>query len=79
LLRANVQADGKIEQVLMFVNGGHDALRFSFPSKNVQWYLLIDSAAEKSTTQAVQGPDIQVQGHSVMLFANRVPKELQDQ
>jgi glycogen operon protein len=74
--RASMGTDGRPEIVLMFVNGGHDAIRFSFPRSDMVWHLLIDSAAPETGYHTVHEPSFDVQGHSVVLFANRIPKAL---
>jgi hypothetical protein len=71
--RSGVRASGKVDSVLMFVNGGHDTLPFNFPQSSTRWYLLLDSADPKRTVQPVEQKSIEVQGHSVMLFGSRVP------
>jgi glycogen operon protein len=76
--RAALRANGKLDVVLMFVNGGHDALRFTFPAAHEQWFLLIDSADPEALPRPVQEPALEVQGHSAMLFANRIPREWRD-
>jgi len=60
----------------MFVNGAHEALSFSLPDPPRQWFLLLDSASGTAPRQAVLQPEMEVPGHSVMVFATRVPAEL---
>ena len=60
----------------MFVNGGPDALRFHFPPGEVLWHLLVDSADGETGARSIPADSIEVQGRSVMLFANRAPKAL---
>ncbi|HEY8101945.1 MAG TPA: glycogen debranching protein GlgX [Burkholderiaceae bacterium] len=74
--RASVRANGKIDTVMMFVNGGHDPLMFAFPRSQFKWHLLIDSAEPQVMAHPVQEKTIKVQGHSVMLFGNRIPAVL---
>ncbi|WP_136419119.1 glycogen debranching protein GlgX [Herbaspirillum sp. ST 5-3] len=71
--RAGVAVDGELELVLMFINGGPEPIRFSFPPGQVRWYLLIDSAVPGAEMRVVEEPAVEVQGHSAVLFANRVP------
>jgi len=74
--RASLRVDGQADAVLMFVNAGHDPIDFRFPQSSFQWHLLLDSAADETVTRAVSEDSMQVQGHSVVLFGNRVPREL---
>ena len=74
--RATARSSGKVDSVLMFVNGGHDPLLFTFPSSNIKWHLLIDSAELQKMAEPVREPAVTVQGHSVMLFGNRIPSKL---
>jgi glycogen operon protein len=71
--RSSMQRDGKIDSVLMFVNGGPEPLKFSPPGSEFKWHFLVDSADPKKAAQPLQEAEIEVQGHSVMLFANRIP------
>jgi glycogen operon protein len=71
--RAAAGPGGRPDVVLMFINGGPDALRFSFPSAHPAWHLLADSAVPERRAEPVDGADMEVAGRSVMLFANRVP------
>ncbi|MGZ5819101.1 MAG: glycogen debranching protein GlgX, partial [Burkholderiaceae bacterium] len=74
--RASVRTGDKIDVVLMFVNGGHDPLPFTFPKSDVKWHMLVDSAEPQKLPESVQESAVTVQGHSVMLFGNRIPAEL---
>jgi glycogen operon protein len=76
--RASIRPNGQLDVVLMFVNGGHDALAFRFPSSSITWNFLIDSATPESMPHRADGPTIDVQAHCVMLFANRIPQESAD-
>ncbi|MGV3655102.1 MAG: glycogen debranching protein GlgX [Noviherbaspirillum sp.] len=71
--RAGKDANGRIELVLMFINGGADPLRFSFPLPHPAWYLLADSADPEREAGLVRDAGMEVAGRSVMLFANRMP------
>jgi glycogen operon protein len=74
--RASAAADGRIDAVLMLVNGGHDPIGFTPPPPPGKWYLLIDSATGNGTTREVSETALDVPGHSVFVLANRVPKAL---
>jgi isoamylase len=74
--RASRNADGQVDIVLLFVNGAHDPLSFTFPAPPRQWFLLLDSASGTAPRQAVLQPEMEVPGHSVMVFATRVPADL---
>ena len=74
--RASRNAEDQVDIVLLFVNGAHDPLSFSFPAPPRQWFLLLDSASGTAPRQAVLQPEMEVPGHSVMVFATRVPAEL---
>ena len=74
--RASRNPDGQVDIVLMFVNGAHDTLSFSFPEPPRQWFLLLDSASGTAPRQAIIQPKMEVPGHSVLVFATRVPAEL---
>jgi glycogen operon protein len=62
--------------VLMFVNAGHDPISFRFPQPQRKWHLLLDSAVDETETREVTEDAFSVQGHSVAVFANRVPRSL---
>ncbi len=72
--RASVSAAGEVEMVLMFINGGHEAMRFGFPLPAVKWYLLVDSAVPGAEVRVVEEPAVEVQGRSVVVLANRRPR-----
>ncbi|SNS54376.1 glycogen operon protein [Noviherbaspirillum humi] len=74
--RAGIGPKGEVDKVLMFVNGWHEPLRFRFPAMNGGWYLLVDSSVGETEIRQVGEEAVEVQGHSVMLFASRVPKVL---
>jgi isoamylase len=74
--RASRHADDQVDIVLMFVNGANDPLSFTFPDPPRQWFLLLDSASGTAPRQAVLQPEMEVPGHSVMVFATRVPADL---
>ncbi|HYD63296.1 MAG TPA: glycogen debranching protein GlgX [Noviherbaspirillum sp.] len=78
--RASASPDGRIDVVLMLVNGGHDPISFTPPPPPGKWYLLIDSATGNGTIREVCGEvsetALDVPGHSIFVLANRVPKAL---
>ncbi|MDB5842247.1 MAG: glgX [Herminiimonas sp.] len=74
--RASRGQDGQPDVVLLFLNAGHDPIEFSFPPSDMTWHMLLDSAAPDRPGYKVEQPTVGVQGHSVMLFATRVPKEI---
>jgi isoamylase len=74
--RAAAGRDGEPDAVLLFINGGHEPLRFQFPDADRNWHQLLDSAARVQESRPVMEPVIKVQGHSAMLFATRIPREL---
>ena len=76
--RASIDAYGKADVVLMFVNAGHDPITFNFPMPRRRWYLLVDSAADETETRETTETALEVQGHSVAVFANRVPRALRN-
>jgi isoamylase len=71
--RAAVRDDGTTDCVLICVNAGHEQIEFAFPQSDMQWHLLLDSAADESSVRTIDEPVLQVQGHSLVLLANRVP------
>jgi glycogen operon protein len=75
--RASPGPDEQADVVLLFVNAGHDPIQFSFPQPQLQWHLLIDSAAPQTRSHSFEQPAVEVQGHSVMLFATRGAEEAQ--
>ncbi|HJV87629.1 MAG TPA: glycogen debranching protein GlgX [Noviherbaspirillum sp.] len=72
--RASVSAKGELELVLMCINGGPEAIRFSLPSSQATWHLLLDSAEPQAEVRVVGEPAIEVQGRSVVVLANREAK-----
>ncbi|HYD95898.1 MAG TPA: glycogen debranching protein GlgX [Noviherbaspirillum sp.] len=74
--RASAGADGRLDIVLMLVNGGHDPISFRFPYPERRWHLLIDSAVGNGGPREMTTQSLEVQGHSVAVLANRVPKAL---
>jgi isoamylase len=74
--RASVDDEGRLDIVLMLVNGGHDALSFRFPGTRRPWHLLVDSSADETEVREMTGETIDVPGHSILVLANRVPKAL---
>jgi isoamylase len=74
--RANMNGSKSADVVLMFVNAGHEAISFRFPQPQRKWHLLLDSAVDETDTREVTEDGFPVQGHSVVVFANRVPKAL---
>lgn len=76
VLRASVNERGAIDMVLMFVNADHDPITFHFPMPRRSWYLVLDSAAEETIARDVHAPNIEVPGHGVLVFANRLPNAL---
>jgi len=74
--RASVDEEGRIDIVLMLVNGAHDALAFRFPGPARTWHLLVDSSTDETEVRAISGESIDVPGHSILVLANRVPKAL---
>ncbi|RJF95325.1 glycogen debranching protein GlgX [Noviherbaspirillum saxi] len=74
--RANTNGGDAIDIVLMCINAGHDPLSFIFPDLLSTWYLLLDSAVDETLAQEMRDGSVEVQGHSVMVFANRIPKAL---
>ncbi|MEN3363870.1 MAG: isoamylase [Burkholderiales bacterium] len=74
--RAAVGRDGEPDAVLLFINGGHDPLQFQFPDQDRHWHQLLDTAAREQESRLVMEPAIQMKGHSAMLFATRIPREL---
>ena len=74
--RGNVDVEGRIDIVLMLVNGGHDPITFTLPTPLSKWYLLVDSANDDNAAREVGEPEIEAAGHSVLVFANRLPKAL---
>jgi isoamylase len=71
-----VNQNRSTDVVLMFVNAAHESIAFRFPASQHVWYLLLDSAVDETETREVTEPTVDVQGHSVMVFGNRVPKVL---
>ncbi|WP_420473555.1 glycogen debranching protein GlgX [Noviherbaspirillum sp. ST9] len=74
--RASLDDDGRLDVVLMLVNGGHDALAFRFPQPARRWHVLVDSSTDETDVRAVFEEQIDVPGHAVLVLANRVPKAL---
>ena len=74
--RASRGDDGTVDIVLMLVNGAHDPIAFHFPEPRRTWHLLMDSADSQAGVRDVVVPSVDVPGHSVLVFANRVPKAL---
>ncbi len=74
--RAGVDKGGRIGIVLMFMNAWHEPIAFSFPEPQRRWYLLADSADAECKVRKMENAPVEVQGNSVMVFANYVPKEL---
>ncbi|TFV86193.1 glycogen debranching enzyme GlgX, partial [Oxalobacteraceae bacterium OM1] len=71
--RANLDADGRVECVLMFVNAGADPITFRFPPPERDWYRVLDTSADDDTTQRMHDGSVEVQGHSVVVFCNQDP------
>ncbi|OWW21738.1 glycogen debranching protein GlgX [Noviherbaspirillum denitrificans] len=74
--RASMGNEGRLDIVLMLVNGGHDAIEFRFPGERLTWQLLIDSSAAAQAVRAVEEPAMMVPGHSVVVLANRIPEAM---
>jgi glycogen operon protein len=72
--RASLDAAGKPECVLMFVNAGTDPIDFRFPPPRDNWYRVLDTAADGNTTQQVHEDTVTVQGHSVIVFCSKDPR-----
>ncbi|TCS39382.1 glycogen operon protein [Paucimonas lemoignei] len=77
--RASLDEAGRLERILILINGGHDALTFLVPEAEEPWQLLVDSAEPASEVRTLQPPELPVQGHSVVLLGNWIPKELRSQ
>ncbi|WP_019142985.1 glycogen debranching protein GlgX [Noviherbaspirillum massiliense] len=74
--RASVNGNGKIDVVLMLVNAAADPITFRFPPPRDEWYLLLDSAEQQTVVRKIAEPEATVQGHGVVVLANRVPAKL---
>ncbi|HZW20723.1 glycogen debranching protein GlgX [Noviherbaspirillum sp.] len=75
--RASIADDGKLDIVQTFINGGHDAITFTFPGERRTWHLLVNSADGDAPIAEADDSTVEVAGHSVLVFANRIPKPLQ--
>jgi len=75
--RASIADDGKLDIVLTFINGGHDSITFTFPGERRAWHLLVNSADGDALVTEADDSTVVVPGHSVLVFANRIPKPLQ--
>jgi isoamylase len=73
--RASLDDKSEPDVVLLFINADHDSIDFAFPPPEMNWHLLIDSAAPASSPCIWEEPKVAVQGHSAMLFATRIPGE----
>ncbi|MDO9406357.1 MAG: glycogen debranching protein GlgX [Polaromonas sp.] len=63
-----------VEATLFFLNGDLNPLNFNFPADpSLEWHCLLDSARPGEACRPVEG-QVEVQGKSVMLFANRPSK-----
>jgi len=75
--RASIADDGKLDIVLTFINGGHDPITFTFPGERRAWHLLVNSADGDAPVAEADDSTVVVPGHSVLVFANRIPEPLQ--
>src|SRR5690606_5833097 len=58
--RAGKGLEGKLDMVLMLVNGGPDPLRFALPAAHPAWYLLADSAEPARAAELVRDAGLEV-------------------
>jgi glycogen operon protein len=78
--RAAPGTDNDIDITLLLINGGQDAIDFTLPANHeefpleIHWHQLLDSARPETAAGAFAAGTIAVEGHSVMLFANRMPR-----
>ncbi|GAB3550107.1 glycogen debranching protein GlgX [Noviherbaspirillum agri] len=76
--RACINDSGREERLLMLVNAAHEPISFSIPEPQRSWFLLLDTATEETVSREVKEAVIEVQGRSVVLLANYVPKALRN-
>ena len=66
--------EAAIEATLLFINGDMNPLTFNFPEPRLDWHCVLDSSRPGQPCKAADS-EVEVQGKSVMLFANRALKD----
>jgi glycogen operon protein len=59
------------EVTLLFINGDLNPITCQVPAPAADWHCLLNSATPGQPCQAVEGPELVLEGKSVVLFANR--------
>jgi glycogen operon protein len=72
--RAVELPDGKIEMMLVLINGDSAEQSFTLPDPNVPWSMLIDSASPEMHALEVDGDQVNVAAHSVILLVGWLPR-----
>jgi len=79
--RATPGSRNDIDVTLLLINAGQDAIDFIFPANHeefpleILWHQLLDSAKPETPVGPFHDRTVSVAAHSVMLFANRMPRD----
>jgi len=79
--RATPGSRNDIDVTLLLINAGQDAIDFIFPANHeefpleILWHQLLDSAKPETPGGPFHDRTVSVAAHSVMLFANRMPRD----
>jgi len=55
---------------LLLVNGGSDEIEFVLPALPCQWYLRLDTAADRPGGAEIRAPEVPVHPHGLIVLAN---------